>query len=172
MNKNQNGFATLEIILVVGIIAIFSTVAVPKMARILDKVCLNYEMKHLYSDLNFARSIGKSSNFNGGIFTDFENAAKYKIEFWLYGEEYSSVAAKNHYQIMRPGVSSVPFFRHNLSNGIKVSPNINGGYSKPLTIDCYNFGSSRKIILTSKFKEKAYVYIDSVGRVSGSYENR
>ena len=161
--KNQRGFSTLEIILVVGIIAIFSTVAVPKMARILDKVCLNYEMKHLYSDLNFARSIGKSSNFNGGIFTDFENAAKYKIEFWLYGEEYSSVAAKNHYQIMRPSVSSSPYYRHNLSNDIKLE--FNRG-NEVLKID---FSKSQTIDLKSKYGDSAQIKIDTVGRVRGEY---
>ena len=88
MNKNQNGFATLEIILVIGIIAIFSTVAVPKMARILDKVALDYELKHLYSDLNFARSIGKSSTFDGGIFpSGFDNTGNGQIEFWIYSRK-------------------------------------------------------------------------------------
>ena len=166
--NNQNGFATLEIILIVGIIAIFSTVAVPKMARILDKVCLDYEMKHLYSDLNFARSIGKSSSFNAGIFTDINNSDG-ETGFWLYNNSYITVTSRNHYQIMRTALTSSPYYRHNLSNGITLSFKSNSGYRQPLKINCYKLGNKETFILTSKFGDNAYVFLNTVGRARGSY---
>ena len=168
MNK-QNGFATLEIILIIGIIAIFSTVAVPKMARLVDKANLNYEMKHLYSDLNFARDLNKSSKFDAGIFTTIHNPDG-KIEFWIYVDSYITPSARNHYQIMRTALTSSPFFRHNLSNEIKLSSNISGGYNKPIKIDYDNLGkSTQTFTLTSKFGNESYVYLNTVGRIRGSY---
>ena len=160
--KNQRGFSTLEIILVVSIIGIFAGVAVPKMARTVDKVCLDYEMKHLYSDLNLARSIGKTSTFNGGIFPYIENA-QHSIEFWIYCGEYTTVSARNRYQIMRLSVTSSPYYRHNLSNDIKLE--FNRG-NEVLKID---FSKSQTIDLKSKYGDSAQIKIDTVGRVRGEY---
>ena len=174
MNKNQNGFATLEIILVIGIIAIFSTVAVPKMARILDKVALDYELKHLYSELNFARSIGKSSMIDDGIFNTFNNTGSGQIEFWIYSRKYGNANFRNRYQIRRPAVTSFVYYRHKLTNGVeleivksydtmeKVTFNNKSRYdnwSKTL-----QFSSSSKLNKTT-----AEVTFDSVGRWRGTY---
>lgn len=164
--KNQCGFATLEIILVVAIIGIFSSVAVPKMARIVDKVCLDYEMKHLYSDLNFARSVGKSSTFDAGIFPGVEEIGGGKVEFWIYGKYYGNKNARNHYQMMRTSVNSISYYRHNLTNGIE----LNFDHSnKILQISCYSFSISQTIDLKSKYGDSAQIKIDSVGRVRGEY---
>ena len=171
--KNQRGFSTLEMLLVVSIIGIFSTVAVPKMARIVDKVCLDYEMKHLYSDLNFARSLGKSATFKTAIFKDIYDSQQ-RIEFWIYGKNYNSATAKNRYQIMRPAVTSSPYYRHNLTNGIELDfkhSNIiqqfafdNQSHYKDL--DKVN---SKTLTLISKFDHRAEIYFDSVGRWRGKY---
>ncbi len=167
--KNQRGFATLEIILVVGIIAIFSTVALPRMRIILNKVYLDYEMKHLYSELNFARSIGKSSTFNSGIFQNFDNSGSGNIEFWLYSKYYSNKSARNRYQMMRPAVTSSPNYRHNLSNDIELE--FEHGDSL-LKLNLSNLGNSKTFTLNSKSGDNAYIYIDTVGRVSGDYVKR
>ncbi|MBQ7705001.1 MAG: hypothetical protein IJT73_06220 [Selenomonadaceae bacterium] len=163
--KNQRGFAVLEIILIVGVIAIFSSVALPKMKITLDKVALNYEMKHLYSELNLVRSIGKSSTFNGGIFPTMQDAG-HKVEIWLYSKNYSNESARNRYQIMRTSLTSTPYYRHNLTNGINLE--FSGGYYLK-EIDFSNLGDSQKFTLISKFGDKAYVKIDSLGRVRGTY---
>lgn len=169
--KNQRGFSTLEIILVVSIIGIFSTVAVPKMTRLVDKVCLDYEMKHLYSDLNLARLVGKSSTFNGGIFPDIEDAQP-KVEFWIYGKNYSTATARNHYQFMCPSVSSYPQYRHNLTNGIELEFNRSDSVKKITFNNPSRYSSENNTALTlkSKFGNSAYIIFDSVGRWRGSYE--
>jgi len=166
MNK-QNGFATLEIILIIGIIAIFSTVAVPKMARILDKVALNYELKRLYSELNFARSIGKSSMIEGGIFNTFYNTGNGQIEFWLYSRNYSSANMRNLYQMKRPAVTSSYYYRYKLTNDIKLDGN--NSVRKISFNNSGTFISQPGIELTSKYNYKAYIYLDTVGRIRGSY---
>ena len=163
--KNQRGFATLEIILIIGVIAIFSSVALPKMKIILDKVYLNYEMKHLYSELNLARSISKSSTFNGGIFQTMQDAG-HKVELWLYSKNYSNESARNRYQIMRQSLSSTPYYRHNLTNEINLE--FSGGYYVK-KVDFSNLGDQQTFTLNSQFGDKAYIKIDSLGRVRGTY---
>ncbi len=174
--NNQRGFATLEIILVFAIIGIFSGVAVPKMARTLDKVYLDYEMKHLYSDLNFARSIGKSSTFsNVGIFPNVYNNQQ-KIEFWVYGKYYNSASAKNRYQIMRPSVTSVPFNRHNLSNDITLDFAHSNSIkkiefdNKSHYRDIDKINNRQTLTLQTKFGYEAKIVFDTVGRWRGTYE--
>lgn len=173
MNK-QNGFATLEIILIIGIIAIFSTVAVPKMKNILDKVALNYELKHLYSELNFARSIGKSSMIEGGIFNNFNNTGNGPVEFWIYSRKYSNVNMRNRYQMKRPAVTSSFYYRHKFTNDIKFEFK-NGDTMDTITFNnktryddwskTLQFSSSAKLN-----KISAEITFDSVGRWRGSYK--
>ena len=169
MNKNQNGFANLEIILILGIIAIFSTVAVPKMARILDKVALNYELKHIYSELNLARSLGKSSTYNGWAFPD--SKSQQKVQLRLYGKYYNSDALKNVYQIRRPSAPSASaHYFHRLTNGITLD--FSGG-DKVLSIEFDNPGryssGSKTLTLTSKYEDSAQIVFDTVGRWRGKY---
>lgn len=173
--NNQNGFATLEIILIVGIIAIFSTVAVPKMARILDKVALNYEMKHLYSELNLARSIGKSSNFNASIFNG-QIRSDGDVGLYIYKKD-------NRYEIQRHNLNTFSH-SHNLSNGITLTFNssltffsLSGVKVKivsseyPITFENPSrySGGSNTITLTSKYENSAQIVFDSVGRWRGKY---
>lgn len=172
MNKieQQRGFATLEIILALAIVGIFATFAAPKMARIVDKSCLDYEMKHLYSDLNFARSLGKSSTFNPGIFTDVEKNQQ-RIEFWIYGKNYGG---NNRYQIMRPSVSSSPYYRHNLENDITIDFN-HSNLVKKIEFDNRSHyrdldkDSSQTVTVKSKFGYETKMVFDSVGRWRGTY---
>lgn len=164
--KNQRGVATLEMILAVTILGIFSAVAVPNMARLLDKACLDYEMKHLYSTLSFARSIGKSSETKGAIFAITEKQGG-SVELWLYGKGYGNEGARNRYQIMRPDLNTKPYFRHNLQNDILLDYQS----TKLLTIPCNGrtFESSYTIDLISKYGKSARIKIDTVGRVRGTY---
>lgn len=174
--NNQNGFATLEIILIVGIIAIFSTVAVPKMARILDKVALNYEMKHLYSELNLARSIGKSSNFNASIFNNKIDDSDGSAGLYIN-------KSTNSYEIKRSNLNTFSH-SHNLSNGITLTFNssltffsLSGVKVKivsseyPITFENPSrySGGSNTITLTSKYEDSAQIVFDSVGRWRGKY---
>ena len=169
--NNQRGFSSLEIILVVAIIGIFSTVAVPKMARILDKVCLDYELKHLYSELNLARSIGKSSTFT----SSFGEASQQSVELWIYSKNYGSVNARNRYQIMRQSINAgLKFYQHNLSNDIKLEFNHGNEVLKINFNNPSRYSTNNKNVgnleLKSKYGNSAYIIFDSVGRWRGAYE--
>lgn len=67
--KNQNGFAEIEIVLVLMIIAILSGVALPKISKTLDIARLDYETKRFISEFYFAKSFSRSSKFEPSIFS-------------------------------------------------------------------------------------------------------
>ena len=163
---NQRGLAALEVVIVAAIVAIFATAAVPKMARILDKVQLDYEMKHLYSTLNLARSLGKNSVFYPVVFSGIEKQSN-NVELQIHKN--NDTVAKNCYEIVRQSTSST-YYMHYLRNGVTLY--FDG--SSPLKIhfdnaNQYSDANSKTITLTSKFGE-AYVISNSVGRFRGSYE--
>ena len=58
----QKGFASLEIILTVLIVALLAGAALPNALRVLEKVSLDYETKRLYSELRFAQALSRDSN--------------------------------------------------------------------------------------------------------------
>lgn len=150
---NQRGLAMLEVVIVAAIVAIFSTVAVPKMARILDKVQLDYEMKHLYSTLNLARSVGKNSDGNVKLIVSKKNN-KYHISSQV-------------------GFSSVKYYEHFLPEKFDLSYSGNNDilqitFNNP---SMYSEGSGKKTItLTSRLGSKAKIVANTVGRWRGTYE--
>lgn len=167
---NQRGLAALEVVIVAAIVAIFTTTAVPKMARVLDKVQLDYEMKHLYSTLNFARSVGKSSAYNPAIFgSKLVDGYSNRIEMNI--RKGSDTVAKNSYEIQIVGKSE-KYYQHNLRGGVKLI--FDGG--SPFTVNFddankYSSANSKTFTLTSKSgKDEAYVVSNSVGRFHGSYK--
>ena len=163
--KNQRGFSTLEIILVVSIIGIFAGVAVPKMARTVDKVCLDYEMKHLYSDLNFARDLSRSVGYNPSILSDGNYTRDY-VKCWLLAST-NKVTVSNTRQ--NEGKPNNILRQYKLSNGITFN-HINGTANlKEFTFnEKYSFKESYTIQLNSKFSGSAYIRLDTVGRIRGT----
>ena len=165
------GIATLEIILAMTIIAIFATITVPKMARVLDKVALNYEMKRLYSELNFVRSLSKIAWFKPSIFKDkLDTNTHNDVRITVY-------KSGGYYELFRNiDNQNYPINKHYLPRGFKINySNLN------MTITFDNDGSARNAdinrsvanghyILNSKLNDKAYIIFDSVGRFRGSYE--
>ena len=157
--KNQRGFATLEIILVVAIIAIFSTVTLPKMARSLEKVYLDYEMKHLYSDLNLARDLSRSVNYNPSILSDGNYKRDYINGRILFSTNNFSIFNSR----QNSGKSNNVFRRYKLSDGIT----FNHAYGTANMKD-FGFNESYTIQLNSRFSGKAYIRLDTVGRIRGT----
>ena len=71
---NQKGFATFEAILAVTIISVLAFIAVPKIDRVIDKIALDYEMKRLCSEIEFASS--KRQDNGGGYEFGNENNSR------------------------------------------------------------------------------------------------
>lgn len=60
----QRGFATLEIISAITVIAVLMSIALPNVNRIIDSVALDYETKSLYSELRFLQSLSRSGRID------------------------------------------------------------------------------------------------------------
>lgn len=155
---NQRGLATLEIILVVMIIAVLTTIAVPKMARLVDKVQLDYEMKIFLSTLDFAKSLNKSAFYNREIF-----------QYAPLSNTPSKVQVNINENLRRYEIKqdSAVLQSHDLPAGFSIKRN--GSLGVMINV---SEGNSGHIALTSKFGDKRYIYFDSVGRWSGDNQER
>lgn len=164
--KNQGGFATFEVILAVIIISVLAFVAVPKIDRVVDKIALDYEMKRLCSEIEFASSLNRSAGFDSEIFQAKITAAKNEITLDIDEEN-------NSWRLSRDTTSLRD--RHYLFAGIKIrcstenvkhiafSPN---GVYKPKSV--LNSPSAGTITLTSRHGETAEIVFDTVGRWRGN----
>ncbi len=164
--KNQRGLAALEIILATAIIAILATVTVPKMARVLDKISLNYEMKRLYSTLHFTRSVDKLTKYNVSIFTNVFDTGAGRVRLHIQ---------KTNYLIKHENNSLTDFIdKHFWASGFQFSYpaalKIIAFDSQGKGLNANNGAADGTITLTSRFGDKAYITVNSVGRIRGSYE--
>ena len=157
----QRGFATLEIILAIMIIALLMTAAVPNAVRMIDSAALDYETKRLYSELRFLQAIDRSGTFdaNGTGRTDFDIDAAPHMQI---------DPAKFSYQIMR---GKVPLREVHYMQNIKGIA-FKGSASKKISF--YSNGESSangRITLTSQFDKSSAIVFDTVGRIRGERVN-
>ena len=154
--KNQGGFATIEIILVIMIIALLSTVALPNMARMVDVAQVEYEMKILLSTLDLGKSLNKNSHYKPEIFKNANELGDTgrKLDLLV---DYD----KGTYQIVSNlnGVGEI----HELPEGFLIEKNEK--LNNPIEFDKNNNGH---ITITSRYGVKRYIILDSVGRWRGS----
>ena len=165
----QKGFATLEIIFAVFIIAVLMSCAIPNAVRMIDTVALDYETKKFYSDLRFLQSINRSGKFNtsgmGQSDFGFKNSA---IVMQI------NVAA-NSYQILR-GDNTPLREAHYMRNIKKIE--FGGNISSPLQFDETGRATNKDngtldgtITLTSRLGKTSKIIFDSVGRMRGGRDN-
>ena len=153
--QNQRGFATLEIILVIMIISLLATVALPNMARMVDVAQVEYEMKSLLSTLDATKSLNKNSHFQPEIFEgQLSSDASHEL---LLNVNYD----KGTYQIVSnlEGVNEM----HELPAGFLIEKN--KSLNDLIEFDKNNNGH---ITITSRYGVKRYIIFDSVGHWRGS----
>ena len=147
--KNQRGFATLEIIVVILIIAVLSTSVLPNAARMLDVVRLDYEMKIFMSTLDFAKSLNKNAYYQTDIF-------KVANSDGTSSALQVNIATNTAYQIFRGG------------NEINEPHNLPKGFSmQGMNRIYFSQNNTGTLTLTSRQKFKRYIIFDSVGRWRG-----
>ena len=156
---NQKGFATFEAILAVTIISVLAFIAVPKIDRVIDKIALDYEMKRLCSEIEFASSLNRSAGFDSEIFdrTITNNQNEITLE----------INTVNNYWRLKRGTQPLRN-SHHLFAGIKISCSSDG--VKNIKFDSYGVyqGGSGRITLTSRHGEQAEIVFDTVGRWRGN----
>ena len=156
---NQKGFATFEAILAVIIISVLAFIAVPKIDRVIDKIALDYEMKRLCSEIEFASSLNRSAGFDSEIFYKKINDNQNEITLEIDDKNNSWRLTRN----KKPLRDS-----HYLFAGIKIF--CNSDSVKNIKFDSYGVyqGGSGRITLTSRHGEQAEIVFDTVGRWRGN----
>lgn len=157
MNVMQKGIATLEIVMMIFIVAVLVSCAVPNAVRVLDRIALDYETKRLYTELRFLQSHERMT-----FMTDshFEKARGNKIDNFqnkltVYPEKYT---------VTKNSTSEI-YAEHYFSGGVTVSKN--------LTIKFDDMGkispaTSDTLTIKSRLGKNLYFAFDTVGRFRGS----
>ena len=60
----ERGLAMLETVIALSIMGTLTALAVPKFARSLDNVCVDYEIRCLHSMLHYTQSVSRLSQYN------------------------------------------------------------------------------------------------------------
>lgn len=167
VNIMQKGFATLEIILVMLIIGLLTSAAIPNINRAIDRASLDYETKNLYGDLRLMLSANRSGRFplNGlGRSFTFEDNLVMHID-----------KSNKAYEILR-GKSSVKIHRMQNIRSLETNLNWTENNSWLVEIKSDSLGKmtnyiwkslSGNITLTSRYGKPTKIVFDSVGRIRG-----
>ena len=150
---NQRGFATLEIICVILIISVLTTVAVPQMLRLIDKARLDYEMKTLLNNLELAKSLNRVSHYDREIFVN-GLPLTYETSVYINEDSYE-------YQVNGQRVGE----RYKLPQGFMLKRN--SSLKNPLEFSKNNNGT---LTMISKFGYTRKIIFDTVGRWRGDIE--
>lgn len=154
----QKGVATLEIVMVIFIVAVLISCAVPNAVRVLDRVSLDYETKNLYTKLRFLQSHERmtympDSHFEKARGNKFEN---FRNKLIIYPEKY--VITKN-------SNDKIVYDDRYFLDGVTVSK------SKIINFDDMGKispATSDTLILKSRLGKEFYFVFDSVGRFRSS----
>lgn len=149
----QKGFATLEVGLVLLIIAVLASCAVPNAARVLDSVSLDCETKRLYTELRRIQSYDRMAFMNDSH--NFDDKQESRVSLIVSAERYS----------IKHNDSPKIYGEHHFLNGVTASK------GKSITFDDMGKidpGTSDTIDLTSRLGKRLYFVFDTVGRFRGS----
>ena len=152
---NEKGYALIEVIFLVAVIAILSSIAIPKISNEIQIVQADYLMKSLYSELRFmqaARRINSYKNQNEEILQAKNNGTycilissnekkRYRLKL-LYDEELrrynlpSNFAfADNFYIVITPDGALKEAFSNRNSGTIKLKDNKGKEYKPFIVFD-------------------------------------
>lgn len=157
--RDQSGFAALEIILILMIFSMLTAVALPKINKFVDVAALNFEVQKFRSEFLFAKSVSRSSSYDGSIFSSAPISNGRGIYFFVeedgykFSYNYIPVREKNflqkNFKIACPrNLQSITFVQG------KPAKFVSGTY---------------KII--SPLKNERFLKLDSVGRLRIDVKN-
>ena len=158
--RNEKGYAFIEIVFLVAIIAILSSIVVPKISNEFQIAQADYLMKSLYSELRFMQAARRTSAYEDKSF--FPTSKKMKSLSLISGNTNKrySVRFNNDEEIRRYNLPPNFSFENNffiavMDGGILSNSVLNGGYS----------GNIKLINNKTHKVYKPFIVFDSVGRV-------
>lgn len=148
----QKGIATLEIVMVIFIVGVLASCAVPNAVRVLDRVSLDYETKNLYTELRFLQSHERMTFMKD---SHFDKPLNSQNKLTVYPKKY--VVEKNNAEKI--------YFKYYFSSGVTAS--------KVKSINFDDMGkispaTSDTLIIKSRLGKELYFVFDTVGRFRGS----
>ena len=157
MNVMQKGIATLEIVMVIFIVGVLASCAVPNAVRVLDRVSLDYETKNLYTELRFLQSHERMTFMTDSHFQDKGNLQEENFQNNLDVSPEKYVITKNS--------TDKIYAEHYFSGGVTAS--------KIKSIKFDDMGrispaTSDTLTIKSRLGKELYFAFDSVGRFRGS----
>lgn len=164
----EKGFATIEIICVTLIISILMALTIPNAARIVDRAALDYEYKHLYSNLRRLQALNHLERLNvSGLGRNDIQTTNFPVMQFMPGTR--------SWQIIR-NISNEPVFdAHYTQRVVSITHNLN------LPLNRITFSSDGRvqnteqkalygtIKLYSRFGQPNTIVFDTVGRFRGGH---
>ena len=170
----QKGIATFEIVMMIFIVAVLVSCAVPNAVRVVDRFSLDYETRRLYSDLRFLQSISRPTKIStapmGAEFLGIDLSP----EIYLVIETPEN--GVHSWQIVRGLDSKNPVRKpHTLLNGVKISfrkstqIKIKCDYEGEFTILGVDSNSDEEttLVLKSRLGKESKIVFNTVGRMRG-----
>ena len=145
----------LEVILVVLIISLLASAAIPNAVRMIDRVALDYETKKLYTDLRFLQSLERMTNMKD---THFSTTNDNPINLIVYPERY----------VFKKVSDNKIYAEHYFSNDVTASKKSGTGIWQIKFDDMGRVtpAESAALELNSQFGKSSIIF-DSVGRFRG-----
>lgn len=159
----QKGFATLEVVIVIFIIAILMGAAIPNAVLIIDRVALDYETKRLYTDLRAVQSFDRIASMQDGHFGKPDNFGSISNVSTTYKELVNLHVVNEKYTIAGNAFSTV-YAEHYFSNGVTADK---GKIIRFDDMGKVTPADSDTLYLTSRLGRKTAIVFDSVGRFRG-----
>ena len=164
---NESGYALIEVVFLVAVVAILSSIVVPKIGNELQVAQADYLMKSLYSELRFMQAARRTSAYEDKSF--FPTSKKMKSLSLISGNTNKrySVRFNNDEEIRRYNLPPNFSFENNFlitvkDNDILSNAFLDSGYS----------GNIKLIDNKTHKTYKPFIIFDSVGRLRFSNSDK
>lgn len=151
----------LETVIALSIIGTLTALAVPKVARSLDNVCVDYEIRCLHSMLHYTQSVSRLSQYST---FKFNTPTGYS---WNYMEcRISGNAPLQYYDVKRPSTGSKPSVQikenHYLERNVQINNPIGSSFQFRVNGE---FNTTGGTLVISKGEFTRYLVLTNYGRI-------
>lgn len=159
LRRDEKGYALIEIVFLVAIIAILSSIIVPKIGNELQIAQADYLMKSLYSEIRFMQAARRTSAYKDELILPNKKMKSLSLISSNTNKRYR-IRFDDSEELRRYNLPSSFSFENNffiavMDGGILSNSVLNGGYS----------GNIKLINNKTHKVYKPFIVFDSVGRV-------